>query len=251
MNISGKSFWLVGASSGIGRSLALQLAAQGGNVAVSARNGQALTELQSQAQSLPGSIHAFPLDATDREACHHTLAEIQKELGPVNISVLNAGVYQPMTVSDFNAQTCEHIFTVNVMSTINCLEALLQKVEGLEQILITGSVAGYRGLPLAGAYGASKAALINLAEGFRSGFLKRGIQLRVINPGFVETPMTAKNTFKMPALISSDDAAKAIIAGLSKSGFEITFPKRFTWWLKLLRILPYYCYFPLLKRLNT
>ncbi|MBU2709875.1 SDR family NAD(P)-dependent oxidoreductase [Zooshikella harenae] len=250
MNIAEQTFWLVGASSGIGRSLALKLAAQGANVAVSARNAEALSELQGLAESMSGNIHAFPLDATDRHTCHQVLVEINKILGPVHISILNAGVYQPMTVSDFDAQACEQIFTVNVMSAINCLEALLHKADGLEQVLITASVAGYRGLPLAGAYGASKAALINLAEGFRPGFLRRGIQLRVINPGFVETPMTAKNTFKMPALITAEEAASEIIEGLSRTSFEITFPKRFTWWLKLLRVLPYYCYFPLLNRLK-
>ncbi|WP_119419980.1 SDR family NAD(P)-dependent oxidoreductase [Desertibaculum subflavum] len=240
--------WVTGASSGIGRAVALQLAREGWRVAASARGADALAGLAAEAPR--GTVAAYPLDVTDGPALHAVVAEIERALGPIDRAVLNAGTHKPVTADRFSAAPFKALLQTNVIGTVHGLEALIPPMQGRGrgQIAVVASVAGWRGLPTAAAYGASKAALINMAEALRPELAALGIDLRLVNPGFVETPLTAKNRFPMPFLISAEAAADRICRGLDGSGFEISFPRRFTWVLKCLRILPYRLYFPIIRR---
>lgn len=240
--------WITGASSGIGRELALGLARAGRPVAASARGRERLQALAESAA--PGRVLPLPLDVTEAAAVTEAVGRIEVELGPIELAVLNAGDYRPMRVRDFNAALFRQLIEVNYLGVVHCLDALLPRMlaRGAGQILITASVAGYRGLPQAAPYGATKAALINLAESLRTELDGSGVVVRVINPGFVRSPLTDKNDFQMPALMEPEEAAQAILRELDGEHFEITFPKRFTYFLKLLRVLPYRLYFPAVRR---
>jgi len=242
--------WLVGASSGIGRCLAQQLAAAGWRVAASARSVERLDRLAAEAG--PGRLGSYPLDVTDAGAVAATLAAIERDMGPIEVAILNAGDYEPMPLAQFNAALFRRLMDVNYMGVVHCLDALLPRLRSRRrgQVLITASVSGYRGLPLAAPYSASKAALINLAEALQPELANDGVRMRVINPGFVDTPLTRKNRFAMPFLISAEQAAARVVDKLEGGGFEIAFPRRFAWLLKLLRCLPYSVYFAVIRRMT-
>lgn len=242
--------WISGASSGIGRALALKLAGEGYGVAVTARNHEKLVELQAEASGLPGSIIVLDGDVTDAEDMEHVMASIEYEHGALAMAILCAGVYQPVHGEDLNRADFEETFAVNLSGVVNCLLPAIRhmKAKGQGQVAIVSSVTGYTGLPTSAAYGATKAALINMAESLKFDLDKIGIRIQLINPGFVDTPATRKNAFPMPALISPEAAAERIAAGLKMQAFEITFPRHFTYMLKFLRILPYGLYFPLVNR---
>ena len=238
--------WITGASSGIGRALALRLARGGHPVAASARREDELARLAAEASG----IAPFPLDVTDHAAVAATFDAIEAALGPIETAVLAAGTHQPVDAQDFSAAGLARLVEINLIGTANCVEALIQAMTARRrgQIAIVSSVAGYRGLPTSAYYGTTKAALINLAESLKFDLDRQGVAIRLIDPGFVRTPLTDRNTFKMPFLISTEQAAEAIAKGLAGKSFEITFPRRFTYILKLLRCLPYSVYFPLVAR---
>ncbi|QFY59920.1 SDR family NAD(P)-dependent oxidoreductase [Rhizobium grahamii] len=242
--------WISGASSGIGRALALQLAAEGYRVAVTARDHEKLAELQAQANGLAGSIVVLDGDVTDPEDMEHVLASIEYEHGTLALAIFNAGVYLPVHAEELKRDDFEQSFAVNVQGVVNCLIPAVRhmKAKGQGQIAIVSSVTGYGGLPTSAAYGATKAALINMAESLKFDLDKMGIRIQVVTPGFVDTPATRKNEFPMPSLISAEEAAAEISAGLKSKRFEITFPKRFTYTLKLLKLVPYGLYFRLINR---
>jgi NADP-dependent 3-hydroxy acid dehydrogenase YdfG len=243
--------WITGASAGIGRALALRMARDGWRVAASARRADELAELAREAGGLPGTIHAYPLDVTDQAAVWEAVATIEHELGAIDVSVLNAGTHEPTPAATFAAATLRRLLEVNVIGVANGLEAVLPRLIARRtgRVAIVASVAGYGGLPNAAAYGATKAALINLAEAMRPKLLQRGVILQVINPGFVKTPLTDKNDFAMPFLISAEDAAEVIRRGLQSDRFEIAFPTLFVRLMKLVRVLPYRLYFLLTAKL--
>lgn len=243
--------WLTGASAGIGRTLALRLARAGWRVAASARRTEELAALAAEAAGLAGAIHPFPVDVTDRQAVAGCVAAVERDVGPIDLAILNAGTHQPMAAGAFSAAIVQRLLTVNVMGVANGLEAILPLLiaRGAGRVAIVASLAGYSGLPSAAAYGASKAALINMAEALRPELLEKGVVLQLINPGFVKTPLTDKNDFDMPFLISAEDAATAILRGLKSDRFEIAFPGTFVRLMKLLRLLPYGLYFRLTRRL--
>ena len=243
--------WVTGASSGIGRALALRLARDGFDVAVTARDHEKLVQLQREAPG-PGKIIVLDGDVTDARDMERVLASIEYEHGAMALTVLNAGVSIPVHGEDMHREDFEKTFAVNLHGTVNCLLPAVRHMQarGHGQIAIVCAVAGYGGLPTGAAYGATKAALINMAESLKFDLDKAGIRLQIINPGFVATAETAKNTFSMPALISAEVAADRIVSGLKSGGFEITFPKRFTYMMKILRYLPYGAYFWLLNRLT-
>lgn len=242
--------WISGASSGIGRALALKLAGEGYKVAVTARSHEKLVELQAEASGLSGSIVVLDGDVTDAEDMEHVMASIEYEHGTLAMAILNAGVYLPVHAEDLNRADFEKSFAVNLSGVVNCLLPAIRhmKEKGQGQIAIVSSVTGYGGLPTGAAYGATKAALINMAESLKFDLDKMGIRIQLVSPGFVDTPATRKNAFPMPALISVEEAARQIAAGLKSQAFEITFPKRFTTMLKLGRLLPYGAYFALVNR---
>jgi short-subunit dehydrogenase len=243
--------WITGASSGIGRELALNLIAAGWHVVASARNAQRLEELAAVPEA-QGQLTAMAADVTDAGAMARVAAHIETELGPLQLAVFNAGDYEPMAAGELDVTLIRRLMEVNYLGVVHGVAAVLPSMQqrGGGEILINASVAGYRGLPFAAPYGASKAALIAFAESLRTELQGSGVALRVINPGFVKTPLTAKNRFTMPMLITPQQAAASIAGAVGGTSFEITFPKRFTYFLKLLRMLPYALYFPLIRRMT-
>lgn len=243
----GKRVWVIGASSGIGAALARALLGQGARVALSARSASGLEQIAAT----PGaSTLVLPLDVTDAASVAPALQQVVAAWSGIDLVLWCAGSHNPVRAWELDAADARRLVDVNLNGVINGLPAvvrqlLLQKSGG---IAIVSSVAGYGGLPTALVYGATKAALINLAETLYLDLAPRGIAVYLINPGFVKTPLTDKNTFKMPALISADEAAQEIIAGFARGSFEIHFPRRFTLWLKLLRLLPYRWYFALVHK---
>ena len=252
----GKTVWLVGASTGIGRATASALHALGARVVVSARNRAALDAFVAQH---PGAV-AMPLDVSDAAAVKAASAVIVAGGQGLDHVMYCAGHYQDMGAGTFDLADMVRHIQINYVGALNLLDAVLPyflakasvraraDTQGAGHISLVGSVAGYRGLPKSLAYGPTKAALINLAETLYLDLHDKGIGVSLVNPGFVETPLTAQNDFDMPALISPEEAARQILQGWAKGEFEIHFPKRFTVWMKVLQWLPYGLFFPAVRR---
>ena len=240
--------WITGGGTGIGRALALSLAKDGWQVVISGRRAAVLHET---AAAVPG-VHAWPLDVTDVAAVRTAVPAIEARHGPIALAVLNAGLFKPVKLDSFKSETFAEHMQVNFLGVVNCMEVLIPAMRARKagHLVLVASVAGYRGLPLASAYGPTKAALINLAESLKSMLARAGIRISVCNPGFVDTPMTEGNAFPMPFLMQVDDAAEALKRGIYRGKFEIAFPTRFVLILKLLRALPYSFYFPLIRRIT-
>ena len=243
----GLRVWLIGASTGIGKALAEELHALGAVVIVSARKAQALDAFVAQH---PSSV-ALPLDVTDAQAvydaAHHLLNQ-----GPLDVVCYCAGHYHPMRATAIDLPDLLRHHEVNTVGALHVLAAISPSMvaRGQGHISLISSVAGYRGLPQSLAYGPTKAALINLAETLYLDLQPQGLGVSVINPGFVDTPLTAQNDFHMPALITPTQAAHAIVQDWAKGVFEIHFPKRFTRVMQLLRLLPHRVYFAAVRRLT-
>lgn len=237
--------WITGASSGIGRTLALELVARGWTVAATARREAELVTLAAEATGRKGSILPFAGDVADADAMAALADRIAAEAGPVALAVLNAGIYLPVAIETLTVEAFRRSVDVNVMGVVHALVPLVaaMRARGRGHIAVVSSVTGYGGLPTSAAYGATKAALINMAESLKFDLDPLNIRLQIICPGFVETPATAGNPFPMPFLVPAEQAARRIADGLARGGFEITFPRRFTWQLKALRFLPYWLYF--------
>lgn len=232
-----KRVWIVGGSTGIGQALGVALARRGARVALSARDA---AKLQSAVAAISGAV-ACPLDVNDSDAMHQACIQLTAAWGGIDLVVYAAGAYQPMRASGFDCAVANRMLDVNVRGAYHCLDAvlpvLLRQQHGA--LALVSSVAGYTGLPQALAYGPTKAALINLAEVLYSDLRPDGIGVHLVNPGFVDTPLTRNNEFHMPALISPAEAAEHIIDGFGAGDFHIHFPRRFTNFLRLLRLLPY------------
>ena len=241
--------WITGASQGIGEALSLEYASQGYCVYASARSSEKLLKLSQGAAHLTGEIIPLPVDITDNSAVSSALDSIKTS---IDIAILNAGTHRPQSAISFQCEDLRQLVELNLLGTGNCLEHLipimLQQTKG--QIAIVASLAGYRGLPDASGYGATKAALINLAESLKLDLENQGVDIRMINPGFVKTPLTDKNPFPMPDLMSADSAAKSIRKGLQGRQFEVRFPWRFATIMGLLRWLPTSLYFPLIRMMT-
>lgn len=244
-NWHGKTVWLIGASTGIGHATASALHAQGAHVVVSARNAQALDAFVA---AHPHS-QARVLDVTDRDAVRECAQALAAQ-GRLDCVVYCAGHYHAMTAETLDAKDMLRHMQVNYEGAVYVLEHIvpLMRQQGAGHISLVASVAGYRGLPKSLAYGPTKAALINLAETLYLDLHPKGIGISLINPGFVDTPLTAGNTFAMPALLTPAQAAQAILRGWAQGRFEIHFPKRFTFWMKALRHFPNRLYFYLVRQ---
>ena len=239
--------WITGASSGIGKALAIKFANKGWKVAVSARRENLLKELSDKYPN----IQSFPLDVTDSDKCKSVFKDILEKFDNIEICVFGTGIHDPKSEKKFNLQKIKKIMEVNYFGTMNSINSVYDYYNDKKsgQIAIISSVAGYRGLPAAGAYCASKSALTSFTESFYFEMKKKNVRLTLISPGFIKTPMTDQNDFPMPMIKSTEFAAEQIYVGLiKKRGFEIHFPKAFTYIIKTLRILPYKIYFKILRK---
>jgi len=242
-----KVIWITGASSGIGKALAIKFAENGWIVAASARRENLLKELQNINQN----IYPYPFDVTDIEKCKLTAKSIIDNLNSIDICVFGTGMHDPKSEKQFNLNKIREIMEVNYFGTMNSINSIYdyfsEKKNG--QISIISSVAGYRGLPAAGAYCASKAALTSFTESLNFEMKMKNVRVSLISPGFIKTPMTDQNDFPMPMIKSPEFAANEIYKGLTKKkGFEIHFPKAFTFIMKFLQILPNGLYFKLVSK---
>lgn len=244
VSFAGKRVWLVGASTGIGAATARLLLSKGARVAVSARTAGTLeTEFGGQALVLP-------LDVIDAGAARAAADKLVEAWGGFDLVLAVAGTYTPMRAADIDLAEVRRIIDVNLMGVLNLFAAVRPQLmrQGAGGFGIVASVAGYGGLPNSLAYGASKAACLNLAQSLYLDLAGRGIAVYAITPGFVATPLTAKNSFPMPFLISAEQAAREIVRGLARGDFEIHFPRAFSWLLKAINLLPHRLYFWCVRR---
>ena len=244
-----KTIWITGGSTGIGKALAIKFASKGWNVAVSARREELLNELSNSNENVSG----FPLDVTDKEKCKEVFNEIKNKYENVDICFFSTGTWDPKKEKDIDVEQIENVFKVNFFGTVNSIKAVEKYFKDKKNgvITIVSSIAGYRGLPNSTGYGPSKSALNNLAESLCFDFKRYNVRVCLVSPGFIKTPMTDKNDFKMPFLKTPDYAADQIYEGLvNKNVFEIHFPKSLTITLKLLSFLPSKIYFSLVGKLT-
>ena len=241
----GRHIWIIGASSGIGEALARELAAQGAHVILSARSEDKLNAIN---ENLEDNHTVLPLDAGDAKS----LEKAARTLDKIDSVVFMAALYAPHSNKTKDIGFINDMIAVNLGGAFNMVNAVLPIFEkqGFGQIALCGSVAGYRGLPYGQPYCATKAGIINYAESLKIELKDKNIDVKLINPGFVRTPLTDKNDFPMPMMIEAETAAKALAKGLNTQGFEIHFPKRFTYIMKLIDILPRWLYFPMAGFIN-
>lgn len=245
--IAASRVWITGASSGIGAALARELVARGARVAISARRADRLEEVSE------GAMLVVPLDVTDEGAVHEAADDVRDAFGDIDIAVLNAGAWTRTDVSQWDAASFRRQVEVNLLGASSCLAAVLPQMldRGAGKIVIVTSVAGYRGVPGAEAYGATKAALLNLAESLRADLAPSGVVVQWVSPGFVRTELTDDNTFPMPFMVEADVAARTIADGLATTRPEIVFPLPMAASMKLLQLLPHRLWTQVWKRQST
>lgn len=239
-----KIAWITGASSGIGEAVALELAREGWHVLVTARRLDRLEDLAARHKNI------IPMagDISDAARMKEIIETARLNYGLPELVILNAGTYISDPIEEFSAQNFKTQIDLNLTGTANCLEAILPHYINRKagHIAIVASVAGYRGLPRSLSYGPSKAALINMAEALAIEGKRHNIKVQVVNPGFIKTPLTDQNKFPMPFLMDVDAAARIFVRELSSSKFEITFPKIFSYILKIIGLLPARLYIKLI-----
>ena len=244
-----KVIWITGASSGIGKALALKFANEGWQVAASARRENLLNEISE----LNENISSFPLDVTNQDNCKETFELIKNKYQNIDICFFSTGTWDPKKEKEIDVDQMKKVMEVNFFGTLNCIKVVENyfREKNSGHISIVSSIAGYRGLPNSTGYGASKAALNNLAESLYFDFARYNVRVSLVSPGFIKTPMTDKNEFKMPFLKTAEFAADKIYKGLMHgSSFEIDFPKELTLILKFLKILPDWLYFKIIRKLT-
>jgi len=247
--MSKKTIWITGGSTGIGKALAEKFASKGWNVAISARRENLLKEISDNNEN----IHGFPLDVTDKHRCKEVFEQIKNKFQNIDICFFSTGTWNPKKEKDIDLEQIEDVFKVNFFGTLNSIKAVEQYFKERKEgtITIVSSIAGYRGLPNSTGYGPSKSALNNLAESLYFDFKRSNVRVCLVSPGFIKTPMTDKNDFKMPFLKTTDYAAEKIYDGLvNKNVFEIHFPKSLTLILKIFSFLPSKIYFGLVGKMT-
>ena len=232
--LAGRNIWIVGASSGIGAALAVELVGRGARVAISARRANALDSVAA------GRMTVVPVDVTDRSALDAAAAAVRDELGEIDMVVFNAGFWEQMNAAAWDRDLFARHVEINLLGLNNCIGAVLPEMlrAGRGRLVSVASVAGYRGITGAEAYGATKAAQINMLEALRGGVAGHGISVTTVCPGFVRTDLTAKNAFPMPFMIDADAAARSICNGLERGRMEIVFPLPMAVLMKIARLLP-------------
>lgn len=250
-SFTNKTVWVIGASSGIGEYCARTIASKGGNLILSARRLESLDRLKGELRaSYPNiTIDTLALDVTSNDSVQAAIEILTNKGFLIDVMLFVSGIYIPIRADQLKFDIAHNIVDTNFLGPLRILEWIIPQFLRRQQghIALVGSVAGYSGLPKSLIYGPTKAAMINLCETLHYDLYPKGIGVHMISPGFVETPATAKNDFKMPALISAEEAAKHICHGIEQGDFDIHFPKRFTRFLKFLRILPYRIYFWILR----
>ena len=245
--MNNKVIWITGGSSGIGKALAYKFANEGWQVALSARREELLNEISRS----NNNIHSFPLDVLNVEKCKEVFNKIISKFKNIDIAVFSTGIHDPNSERKINLESIRKIMETNFFGTMNSINSVYNyfKDKKSGHISIVSSVAGYRGLPMAGAYCASKSALISYAESLYFEMKRFNVRVSVVNPGFIKTPMTDQNPFPMPMIVSAEFAAEEMFKGLTKSNsFEIHFPKKFTFIMKILKIMPNWLYLKLIKK---
>tara|TARA_B100000242_G_C43040458_1_gene485369 strand:+ start:1270 stop:2028 length:759 start_codon:yes stop_codon:yes gene_type:complete len=244
-----KTIWITGGSTGIGKALAIKFSKEGWNVIISARRENLIKEISNDYEN----IHSFPLDVTDKLQCKKVFEQIRDKFDNIDICFFSTGTWDPKREKDIDVDQIENVFKVNFFGTLNSIKAVEEYFKNKKKgtISIVSSIAGYRGLPNSTGYGPSKSALNNLAESLYFDFKRYNVKVCLVSPGFIKTPMTDKNDFKMPFLKSSDYAADKIYDGLvNRDVFEIHFPKSLTVILKILSLLPIKLYFAIIGKLT-
>ena len=244
-----KTIWITGGSTGIGKALAIKFANEGWTVAISARREQLLEEISNEYEN----ISSFPLDVTNKSNCNEVFNQIINKFQNIDICFFSTGTWDPKKEKDIDVEQIENVFKVNFFGTLNSIKAVEEYFKNKKDgtITIVSSIAGYRGLPNSTGYGPSKSALNNLAESLYFDFGRSNVRVCLVSPGFIKTPMTDKNDFKMPFLKTPEYAAEKIYDGLvNKNSFEIHFPKSLTMILKILSFLPNKIYFGLIGKLT-
>ena len=244
-----KTIWITGGSTGIGKALAIKFASNGWNVAISARRENLLKEISDDNEN----IFSYPLDVTNKSQCKEVFNKIKSKFQNVDICFFSTGTWNPKKEKDIDVEQIEDVFKVNFFGTLNSIKAVEEYFKNKQDGIITivSSIAGYRGLPNSTGYGPSKSALNNLAESLYFDFKRSNVRICLVSPGFIKTPMTDKNDFKMPFLKTTEYAANKIYDGLiNKNNFEIHFPKSLTLILKLFSFLPSKLYFGLIGKMT-
>ena len=244
-----KTIWITGGSTGIGKALAIKFAKEGWDVAISARRENLLREICEEHEN----IYSFPLDVTDKTKCKEVFQNILDKFQNIDICFFSTGTWDPKRERNIDIEQIEDVFKVNFFGTLNSIKAVEKYFKDRKSgtITIVSSIAGYKGLPNSTGYGPSKSALNNLAESLYFDFSRSNVRVCLVSPGFIKTPMTDKNDFKMPFLKTPEYAAEKIYDGLvNKNSFEIHFPKSLTIILKILSFLPNKIYFGLIGKLT-
>jgi short-subunit dehydrogenase len=247
MRIRGSVAWITGGSSGIGAALAHELCRRGARVAITARRAERLADV---AASAPGEAHALPGDVREPAALEEVVAAVEANVGPIDLAVLNAGIWTQVDVGKWDSAIIREHIETNFMGMVHALDAVLPRMLARRSGTIVGvaSVAGYRGYTRAEAYGPSKAAEINLLESLRVDLGPLGVDVQLVNPGFVRTPLTEANDFPMPFMIEAPDAARRIADAIEKGKAEAVFPLPYQVGMKLVRVVPVRLYTAVSRR---
>ncbi len=243
-----KQAWIIGGSTGLGAAMVQELAHAGTEVVVSARNSERLTNFCNHFVN----ASALSLDITDQDECNQAVSMLlAKNEALPDLIILNAAIYTPMNARSLDPAECARMMDVNYQGVVNMLSALLSHKSDDKEVTVATvtSPSGWRGLPGGAGYGPTKAAVINLVESLKTEVEKQGLDLRLVNPGFIKTRLTDKNDFKMPQLMEPEYAAKKALKGLASGKFDTSFPNPFIFYLKLLRHLPYRMYFWIARKL--
>lgn len=245
--IAGRRVWITGAGKGIGRAVALEAARRGAVVFASART---VADLEALAAEATG-IHPVPLDVTESEGVAAAVERITRDHGGIDVAILNAGTHTPITAATFAVEPVRTLVEVNLLGTVHGLAAVMPAMIARRSghLVLMGSMSGWRGLPTASAYGATKAALMAMAESLAPDLRRHGVGISIVSPGFVRTPLTARNRFPMPFLMEPEDAARRILSGIERRQFSIAFPMRMAFLMELARFMPASLYFGITSRM--
>lgn len=243
---AGKRWWLVGASEGLGRALAGSMSRAGAHLVLSARNADRLAEL---AATLPGPVETVPVDVGDMGSAR-AAADAAWADGALDGVVFLAGVYWPQSAQEWDAEQVAAMCDINLTGAARVLGHVVPRLVARDRghVVITGSLSGFRGLPGAIGYSASKAGLMALAESMQADLHRSGVRVQLINPGFIRTRLTDKNDFAMPFIMDPDRAAAHMMAGIRANRFQTNFPRVFSWLFRGSQFLPAWAYYPVFGR---